>query len=80
MDLNMPVMDGFKSAKKIKDYYNESQIYNLNQNTLQQEDITIQSPYIVALTGCELSEEIKKQCEDSMIDDFYTQPLKVQDI
>ena len=39
MDLNMPVMDGFETAQKIRQYYLESQMYFQSEMAFQVETL-----------------------------------------
>lgn len=61
MDLQMPVMDGLESTRKIRDY---------------EKQIDSQSPAtIIAITGVG-SENVKKECMESGMTQFLTKPVK----
>lgn len=61
MDLQMPVMDGLESTRKIREY--EKQINSQNPAT------------IIAITGVG-SESVKKECMESGMTQFLTKPVR----
>jgi len=63
MDLNMPIMDGFKSTTKIKDYYDSSNLFLPGRGLASKRgddklDDMCKVPFIVALTGEIISDEL----------------------
>lgn len=61
MDLQMPVMDGLESTRKIRDH--ESEVGSTHPAT------------IIAITGVG-NESVKKECMDSGMTQFLTKPVK----
>ena len=62
MDLNMPIMDGFKATKKIKDYFSSSCLfvgggYNSDDEQNGSENLS-SAPIIVALSASELDSSL----------------------
>jgi len=57
MDLNMPVMSGFESTKKIKDHF-------LDPSNMLEGGYAKTIPYIVAVSAEEFDDELKKKCKE----------------
>ena len=89
MDLNMPVMGGFESTKKIKDYFDEPNLFlggglhyqNKSESVSAfgsknlSETIGPHSPYIVALSASEIDSDLAKKLKEYKFDDWFTSPL-----
>ena len=92
MDLNMPVMNGYKAAHKIKEYFKESGIFvsdmNFNDSfSLKssikdhpEQDVPQNCPYIVALSGSDLDNATISKCKGAGFDDWFTTPISVDDL
>lgn len=65
MDLQMPVMDGLESARRIRTY--------------EQESKSVHRVYIVALTA-NVNPEIKEECTGAGMDDFMEKPFQESDL
>jgi CheY-like chemotaxis protein len=65
MDLQMPVMDGLESARKIRSFEEESESGH--------------RVYIVALTA-NVNPEIKEECTTAGMDDFIEKPFQESDL
>jgi len=61
MDLQMPVMDGLESTRKIREYERQSQ--------------SKKPATIIAITGVG-SESVRKECMDAGMTQFLTKPIK----
>ena len=81
MDLNMPIMDGFKATKKIKDYFRNSNIFmggDFNSDDEDNDRSLRTEPIIVALSASELDQQLTQQCKDSGFDHWMSSPLNCQ--
>jgi len=61
MDLNMPIMDGFKATKKIKEHFNSNNLFFGSGIFAEDEAKSArlkQEPVIVALSSSELDEKL----------------------
>lgn len=64
MDMNMPVMDGFESTMKIREF---ERSHNIRDTT------------IAALTG-DISSEARTRAVDAGVDEYLTKPARMKDI
>ena len=70
MDLNMPIMDGFRSTRKIKEYFESSNMFiNEDINNLRT------PPYIVALSASAIDHDLVQKCKEYKFDDWFSSPL-----
>jgi CheY-like chemotaxis protein len=65
MDMQMPVLDGIGSTKKIREYEKNNQ--------------SKKPVYIVAVTANAFSED-KRKCMEAGMDDFISKPFKVSEL
>ena len=65
MDLEMPVMNGYQSAKAITDFCQDS---------------SIKVPFIVALTAHEPNQSIIDKCEKHGLRDILAKPIRADQV
>jgi len=77
MDLNMPIMDGFRATKKIKEFYKISNVFV--GGGLFTEDLAGSSlkqvPVIVALSSEIFDENLSSRCREAGFDFWFSSPL-----
>jgi len=71
MDLDMPIMSGFESCRKIKAYFKQQQMF---QPIMQEHkrDFIKREPVIVALSASDYTPDLKVQCMEAGFDDYFT--------
>ena len=92
MDLGMPIMDGFESCTKIKNFYKDSDLIletsarHIPEPILQLEAESgseynpqgaKQSPYIISLSASEYDSSLLERCKNAGFDDCFSVPLQI---
>lgn len=62
-DLNMPIMNGYECAKKIKSFYNQ-------KNLFFESEVELFCPYLVACSAC-ITPSIHKKAKDCGFDEVF---------
>jgi len=75
-DLRMPIMDGFEMSRKIREIENE---YTSDRDLIVESGNNSGRIPIIALTA-DLTDTIRKRCEDAGIDDVLFKPINVNQL